>query len=39
VSLQVRAEVQNLFNRLLLPNPSSAGRNFSANPTTNALGN
>lgn len=33
-SLQVRIEMNNVFNRVLLPQPSSAGANFGANPTS-----
>ena len=33
-SLQVRLEVNNVFNRLRLPQPNSAGFNFAANPTS-----
>jgi len=33
-SLQVRIEMNNIFNRLLLPQPTSAGANFGANPTS-----
>ncbi|MBZ5577925.1 MAG: TonB-dependent receptor [Acidobacteriia bacterium] len=33
-SLQIRLEVNNVFNRLRLPQPSSGGANFSAVPTS-----
>jgi len=33
-SLQIRLEMNNIFNRLLLPQPTSAGANFAANPTS-----
>jgi hypothetical protein len=32
--LQIRLEVNNVFNRVLLPQPTSAGANFGANPTS-----
>jgi hypothetical protein len=32
-SLQIRIEMNNVFNRLLLPQPASALANFAANPT------
>ncbi len=32
-SLQVRIEMNNVFNRLLLPQPTAAGANFAAAPT------
>jgi hypothetical protein len=33
VTLQVRVEMNNVFNRMLLPQPASLGANFAANPT------
>ncbi len=36
VTLQIRAEWQNAFNRLILPNPTTSG--FAAAPSTNANG-
>jgi len=33
MSLQVRVEMNNVFNRTLLPSPLSLGQNFGANPT------
>jgi hypothetical protein len=33
MTLQVRVEVNNVFNRTLLPSPLSGGQNFGANPT------
>jgi len=33
-SLQIRVEMNNIFNRVLLPQPTSAGGNFGANPTS-----
>jgi len=33
LSLQVRAEFQNVFNRTFLPTPQIAGLNFTAAPT------
>ncbi len=32
-TLQLRIEMNNIFNRLLLPQPTAAGANFSASPT------
>ena len=34
MALQVRVEMNNVFNRTLLPNPLSANQNFGANPTS-----
>jgi hypothetical protein len=31
--LQLRLEVNNVFNRMLLPQPTSTASNFAANPT------
>ena len=33
-TLQLRVEVNNVFNRTLLPQPVSGGANFSADPTS-----
>jgi hypothetical protein len=33
-SLQVRIEMNNIFNRVLLPQPTAALANFAANPTS-----
>jgi hypothetical protein len=32
-TLQIRIEMNNIFNRTLLPQPTSGGANFAANPT------
>ena len=32
-TLQIRIEMNNIFNRLILPQPTAAGANFSASPT------
>jgi hypothetical protein len=33
MTLQIRVEMNNVFNRMLLPQPFSGGQNFAANPT------
>ena len=33
-SLQIRVEMNNIFNRLILPQPTSAASNFAASPTS-----
>jgi len=35
-SLQIRVEMNNIFNRVLLPQPSSAAANFGATPSSTA---